>query len=71
MQRYIRMGRNNEQFRYHNAAGKAVLNDTSEETDPGVWIGNSLKPASYVTYAANKASQLLGLVKRRFHVHRW
>ena len=45
---------------------RAVLETTEEEKDLGVWTTSDLKPSRHVTQVANKANQLLGLIRRCF-----
>ena len=44
----------------------SVLETTEEEKDLGVWTTNDLKPSRHVTQVANKANQLLGLIRHCF-----
>ena len=46
--------------------GKVALAETKEEKDLGVWVDDTCKPTSHVMHAANKANQLLGLIRRTF-----
>lgn len=43
-----------------------VLMITKEEKDLGVWITSNLKASRHISAAANKANQILGLIRRSF-----
>ena len=55
-------GINNPKFDY--SINGTVLNETTCERDLGVQISNDLKWSNQVNYAANKANQVLGSIKK-------
>jgi Reverse transcriptase (RNA-dependent DNA polymerase) len=59
------LGATYEMTRADNGKRIALL-ETKEEKDLGVWVDNTGKPSNHVVHAANKANQLLGLIRRGF-----
>ena len=60
----MHFGRNNPQTKYRLNGHE--LEESTVEKDVGIMIHKSLKPADQCAYAAKKANQMLGVLKRSF-----
>ncbi len=64
----MHIGRKNTKASYFMGEGdtRSELEETETEKDLGVWISNTLKPATQCKKAANKAMEVLRGIKRSF-----
>ena len=60
----MHFGKNNPRKQYQ--INGHVLEESVVEKDVGIMIHKSLKPADQCAYAAKKANQMLGVLKRSF-----
>ena len=61
----LHIGRRNKKFEYK--MGDAILGETTEEKDLGIWISSDLKYGTQCERAAKAANSALGLISRSFH----